>query len=285
MGIIETDELTHIYMKDTPFETVAISHITLSIDTGEVVSIVGPTGCGKTTLVQHFNGLLRPSTGKVIVDSVDITAKDADMRELRRKVGLVFQYPEHQLFEETVFDDVAFGPRNLGFSAEEIRDNVRESLEFMDLPFERIRQRSPFSLSGGEMRRVALAGVLAMKPKVLVLDEPTAGLDPESRKKLLRKIKELQKTGNTTIVIVSHEIEEIAEISDRITVLKEGHVLIQGGLKTVFSSPELLQSAGVLLPQYTNLMVELRKMGKNVREDVFTLEDAFEEAVRLIKEG
>ena len=285
MAIIQTGDLSHIYMRDTPFETVALRSVNLSIERGEVVGIVGPTGCGKSTLVQHFNGLLRPTSGTIIIDGMDITSKTVDLYELRRRVGLVFQYPEHQLFEETVYDDIAFGPRNMGFSQEEIRSAVKDSLEFMDLSYEKMKDRSPFSLSGGEMRRVALAGVLAMRPEILVLDEPTAGLDPLSRRKLIQKIRDLQKTLNTTIVIVSHEIEEIAEISHKVVVMKEGMVLLSGPLKEIFSSADALRSASIILPQYTMLMRQLKEIGKVVREDVLTIDEAFDEVLRLVRKG
>jgi energy-coupling factor transport system ATP-binding protein len=275
--IIEIEELSHVYMRDTPFETKAINGVSLKIRNNEILSVVGPTGCGKSTLIQHLNGILKPSSGKVIVDGCDIWERGADLRKIRQKVGLVFQYPEHQLFEETVFDDVAFGPRNLGMAEGEVQESVKASLLFLDLPFDRIKERSPFSLSGGEMRRVALAGVLAMKPRVLVLDEPTAGLDPMGRRKLQNKIRELQKEQGTTIVLVSHAVEEIAEISDRIVVMKEGGILLEGEPGEVFSRHEELKSANLLLPQYTQLMRLLKEKGMDVRDDIYTLNAAKDE--------
>ncbi len=283
MFIIETADLSHIYMRDTPFETKAIKGISLGIRYNEILSIVGPTGCGKSTLIQHLNGILKPSSGKVSIDGQDIWERNVDLKKIRQKVGLVFQYPEHQLFEETVFDDVAFGPRNLGVSEGEVHQSVKAALLFLDLPFERIKERSPFSLSGGEMRRVALAGVLAMKPKVLVLDEPTAGLDPLGKKKLLNKIRELQKEHGTTIVLVSHAVEEIAEISHRIVVLKEGEILLQGTPGEVFSRHEELKSAHLMLPQYAQLMRLMNEKGMGVREDIYTLKDAHDEIVARFK--
>lgn len=283
MFVIETDDISHVYMRDTPFETKAIKGVTLRIRHNEILSIVGPTGCGKSTLIQHLNGILRPSSGKVSVDGQDIWERNVDLKKIRQKVGLVFQYPEHQLFEETVFDDVAFGPRNLGITEEEVYQSVKAALLFLDLPFERIKERSPFSLSGGEMRRVALAGVLAMKPRVLVMDEPTAGLDPLGKKKLLNKIIELQREQGTTIVLVSHAVEEIAEVSHRIVVMKEGEILLEGTPGEVFSRHEELKSSHLLLPQYAQLMKLMNEKGIKVREDIYTLKDAHDEIVAKLK--
>ncbi|MGV8119275.1 MAG: energy-coupling factor transporter ATPase [Candidatus Xenobiia bacterium LiM19] len=283
MFVIETDDISHVYMRDTPFETKAIKGVSLRIRNNEILSIVGPTGCGKSTLIQHLNGILRPSSGKVSVDGQDIWERNVDLKKIRQKVGLVFQYPEHQLFEETVFDDVAFGPRNLGISEEEVYQSVKAALLFLDLPFERIKERSPFSLSGGEMRRVALAGVLAMKPKVLVMDEPTAGLDPLGKKKLQNKIIELQREQGTTIVLVSHAVDEIAELSHRIVVMKEGEILMEGTPGEVFSRHEELKSSHLLLPQYAQLMKLMNEKGIKVREDIYTLKDAHDEIVATLK--
>ncbi|MHC9539384.1 MAG: energy-coupling factor transporter ATPase [Vulcanimicrobiota bacterium] len=283
MFVIETDDISHVYMRDTPFETKAIKGVTLRIRRNEILSIVGPTGCGKSTLIQHLNGILRPSSGKVSVDGQDIWERNVDLKKIRQKVGLVFQYPEHQLFEETVFDDVAFGPRNLGISEEEVYQSVKAALLFLDLPFERIKERSPFSLSGGEMRRVALAGVLAMKPRVLVMDEPTAGLDPLGKKKLQNKIIELQREQGTTIVLVSHAVDEIAEVSHRIVVMKEGEILLEGTPGEVFSRHEELKSSHLLLPQYAQLMKLMNEKGIKVREDIYTLKDAHDEIVAKLK--
>lgn len=285
MNMIEVSNLTHIYMRDTPFEVKAVNKVSLKIESGEVIGIVGPTGCGKSTLIQHFNALLKPSSGKVIIDGIDISSKNVDLMELRKKVGLVFQYPEHQLFEENVFNDVAFGPKNLGFSIDEIEATVKESLEFMDLPYEKIKNRSPFFLSGGEMRRVALAGVLAMKPQVLVLDEPTAGLDPMGKKRLLEKLKQLQLSRKTTIIIVSHSMEEIVEICNRVIVMKSGEILLSGSLKEIFSKNQELQNANVLLPQYTKLMIRLKEEWSELREDVFTLDDSYNEIMNHFRKG
>jgi energy-coupling factor transport system ATP-binding protein len=281
MKIIEAFDVSHIYMRDTPFETRALAGVTLSIEAGEVVSIIGSTGSGKSTLVQHFNGLLRPTGGKILIDSIDTSMRSVDLQKLRQKVGLVFQYPEHQLFEETVFADVAFGPRNMGFPEDKMEETVGRALEFMELAFEKIKDRSPFSLSGGEMRRVAFAGVLAMNPQVLVLDEPTAGLDPMGKSRLLEKLMKLRDSQNTTIVIVSHAIEEVAEISDRIMVMNEGRLLSCGSRDEIFSRSSLLKEAGIFVPHYTRLMMELKKRGKEVKENIFTLEEAEKEIIRL----
>lgn len=283
--MIRTENLTHIYMKDTPFQTEAIRDISIAIQPREIVTLAGPTGCGKSTLVQHFNALLRPTEGKVIVDGTDIGAKDVNLRELRQKVGLVFQYPEHQLFEETVYDDVAFGPRNSGFSKEEVDQSVRETMDFMELPFAMFRERSPFFLSGGEMRRVALAGVLAMKPKILILDEPTAGLDPKSRKRLLEKMVELRTVSGVTIILISHDVEEIASVSDRIIVMKEGRISFHGKTREVFSRPDDLKAAGILPPQYTELLHGLKSLDCDVIADIFTFEETLAEVLRFVGKG
>lgn len=281
--IIHTEELTHIYMAGTPFETVALRDVTLSVAEGEILSIVGPTGCGKTTLIQHLNGILRPSRGKVYVDGQILDG--TDLKKVRQRVGLVFQYPEHQLFEETVYQDIAFGPRNMGLSEEEVNLRVREAMELMELDFERFSKRSPFFLSGGEMRRVALAGVLAMRPCILAMDEPTAGLDPRGKAHLLELIKNLHRDLGVTVVMVSHGMEELYELSDRVLVMKEGRLLAGGTPAEVFCRDDLLEQAGLELPPYARLMAALSARGIPVRRDIFTLSEAKEEIKRLLGRG
>lgn len=282
MSII-IENLTHIYNVGSPFETKALNNISLNIEKGEFIGLIGHTGSGKSTLIQHLNGLLKPSKGKIIVNGFDITKKDVLLREIRQKVGLVFQYPEHQLFEETVYKDVAFGPINLGLKEEDINVRVKEAIELVGLQFEEIKDRSPFELSGGQRRRVAIAGVVAMKPEVLILDEPTAGLDPRARDEILDQIKALHEKYNITIILVSHSMEDIARLVDRIIVMHKGSIALTGVPREVFCNIELLESIGLGVPQITYLMKKLKALGKPVREDIFTTEDAKKEILNLMR--
>ena len=274
MALIECMDLTHVYLKGTPMETVALRGISLSIDAGEFVGIIGPTGSGKSTLIQHFNGLLRPTNGRVRVDGVDLADRRADLKQIRQRVGLLFQYPEHQLFEETVFEDVAFGPRNLGLDEDEVHERVIEALALVGIDPDRFGRRSPFSLSGGEMRRVAIAGVLAMNPKVLVLDEPAAGLDPQGKIEILGRMRELHAQRGLTVVLITHSMDEAAQMAHRLVVLADGRVAMDGAVREVFQRTEELTTLGLGVPTITDLMYRLRGRGIPVRSDVLTVDDA-----------
>ncbi|MBB6216849.1 energy-coupling factor transport system ATP-binding protein [Anaerosolibacter carboniphilus] len=273
MSII-IENLTHIYNPSSPFETVALDNINVEIQSGEFIGLIGHTGSGKSTLTQHLNGLLKPTSGRIIINDFDITKKDIKLREIRQKVGLVFQYPEHQLFEETIYKDIAFGPINLGLSEEEVDYRVKDSMELVGLNFDSVKDRSPFELSGGQRRRVAIAGVLAMRPEVLILDEPTAGLDPKGRDEILDQIKSLHEKYKMTIILVSHSMEDIARLVDRIIVMHKGAVALTGVPREVFKNVELLENIGLAVPQITYLMKKLKELGKPVRDDVLTIEEA-----------
>lgn len=273
MAFIECEHLTHIYLKDTPMETLALQDVNLSIDEGEFVALIGPTGSGKSTLVQHFNRLLRPTSGTVRVAGIDLADPRADVKRLRRQVGLLFQYPEHQLFEETVSEDVAFGPRNMGLPPEEVAARVAAALEAVGLDPATFGPRSPFSLSGGEMRRVATAGVLAMSPTVLILDEPVAGLDPRGKTEMLARIQALHARG-ITVVLITHSMDEAAQLSQRVVVLDRGRVAMDGPVREIFTRAEELSRLGLSVPAVSDLVRRLRRRGIPVREDVFTFDDA-----------
>lgn len=274
MALIECVDLTHVYLKGTPLETVALRGVTLSIDAGSFVGLLGPTGSGKSTLIQHFNALLRPTSGTVRVGGVDLSQPRADVRTVRRQVGLVFQYPEHQLFEETVFDDVAYGPRNLGLATPEVQDRVRDALRLVGVDPDAFGRRSPFSLSGGEMRRVAIAGVLAMQPQVLVLDEPAAGLDPQGKQEILGQIRTLHRERGLTVILITHSMDEAAQLVDRIVVMNRGQVAMDGPVRGIFRRADELASLGLGVPAITDLMLRLRRRGVAVRPDVLSLEEA-----------
>lgn len=271
---IETRSLTHTYMAGSPFARTALKDINLMIDDGEIVGIIGHTGSGKSTLIQHFNGLLKATTGTVILDGVDLGGKGVKLRAIRQKVGLVFQYPEHQLFEETVWDDVAFGPRNMGLEGEELKRRVREALLAVGLDPETIGPRSPFELSGGQKRRVALAGVLAMEPAVLVLDEPTAGLDPRGREDLLQQIERLHAERQLTVVYVSHNMAEVARIAQRLIVMHEGKIVMEGPPREIFRRASQLRKLGLGVPEITEIMYKLAEHGLDVSTNVLTVEEA-----------
>ncbi|NLG79861.1 MAG: energy-coupling factor transporter ATPase [Firmicutes bacterium] len=280
---IKVESLCYTYNPGTPFARTALEDINLEINDGEFVGIIGETGSGKSTLIQHFNGLLRPTRGRVLVDGVDIWQKDVRLKDIRQKVGLVFQYPEHQLFEETVFADVAFGPRNMGLDEDEIGMRVRRALEMVGLDFEAVKARSPFELSGGEMRRVAIAGVLAMEPSVLVLDEPVSGLDPRGRDELLEELTRLHRKFEYTVVLVSHSMEDVARLAKRLVVMHRGRVVADGPVREVFRMTDLLRETGLGVPQVTELMHELARRGKDVRTDILTVEEAKVELLRLLR--
>ncbi len=280
---IRVENLYYTYSPGTPFERAALEDVSLEIDDGEFVGIIGATGSGKSTLIQHFNGLLKPTRGRVLVDAVDIWQRDVRLKDIRQKVGLVFQYPEHQLFEETVYADIAFGPRNMGLDEGEIARRVRRSLEMVGLGFEGVRDRSPFELSGGEMRRVAIAGVLAMEPSVLVLDEPVSGLDPRGRDELLEELEMLHRKFEYTVVLVSHSMDDVARLAKRLVVLHKGRVVADGPVRQVFQMTDLLAETGLGVPQVTELMHELARRGKKVRTEVLTVEEARVELLRLLR--
>lgn len=277
---IEVQGLYHTYNPRTPLEISALRNVNLEIGDGEFVGIIGPTGSGKSTLVQHFNGLLFPNRGKVLVDGIEVAKKGTDLREIRRRVGLIFQYPEHQLFEETVYKDIAFGPRNLGIDEGTVDIRVRKAVDLVGLG-ESLLDRSPFELSGGQMRRVAMAGILAMEPHILILDEPTAGLDPKGRDAILGYIKRLHSEKGVTIVMVSHSMEDVARLAERIYVMDHGQVVLSGKPREVFSEEDLLEEIGLGIPHVTRLARRLSAEGKPVRTDVVSLDEAEREITKL----
>ena len=279
MSILETKDLTYTYGIGTPFEHCALDHVNFKAEKGETVGIIGHTGSGKSTLIQHFNGLLRPTSGQVLFNGRDIWENPQNIKDVRFKVGLVFQYPEYQLFEETVEKDIAFGPKNQKLSESEIKERVLEAASFAGVKDYQLK-KSPFELSGGQKRRAAIAGVIAMRPEVLVLDEPTAGLDPQSRDSLLRRIKDYQKAMNSTVIIVTHSMEDIAKVVDRIQVMEHSKQMFSGTPREVFSHAEELKKSGLTVPQITEVFLQLQKLGINVRNDIYTID----EAVKVIKE-
>ncbi|MBA5851734.1 energy-coupling factor transporter ATPase [Clostridium sp. cel8] len=282
---IEIKNLTHIYMPGSPFEKKAIDDVNLKIEEGEFIALIGHTGSGKSTLIQHINGLLKPSFGKILIDGVDITDKNTNLNFIRKKVGLVFQYPEYQLFEETIEKDISFGPRNLGLSDDEINKRVKRAMNMVGLEYDKYKDKSPFEVSGGQKRRVAIAGVVAMEPKILILDEPTAGLDPEGRDEILGKIKDLHKEYNMTIILVSHSMEDVAKLADRILVMHKGKCILDGPPRKVFSQVDTLESVGLAVPQVTYLARKLKDKGFDISTNVFTVEQAKSEILRILNKG
>jgi energy-coupling factor transport system ATP-binding protein len=282
MSIIVKD-LTHIYNPKSPFETMALRSISFEIETGEFTGLIGHTGSGKSTLIQHLNGLLKAESGTILINGLDITGKNVKMNDVRKKVGLVFQYPEYQLFEETVEKDVAFGPGNLGLSEKEVHERTKEAIETVGLDFEEIKDRSPFELSGGQRRRVAIAGIIAMKPEVLILDEPTAGLDPRGRREILEKISLLHKKHNTTVLLISHSMEDIARLCGKVLVINKGSIAFSGTPKEVFSQVDELENIDLGVPQMTALMEKLGQSFTDVNKGALTVEEAKEEIMRLAR--
>ena len=267
---IVIEHLNYVYMQGGPYETRALDDVSLTIHDGEFVGLIGHTGSGKSTLVQHLNGLILPTSGKITVDGMDLAEKGTDRRAIRRRVGLVFQYPENQLFEETVAKDIAFGPKNMGLDEAEVDKRVHEAAEFVGLD-EALLERSPFELSGGQKRRVAVAGVMAMKPRILVLDEPAAGLDPEGRDDILSEVKEYHKKTGTTVLLVSHSMEDIAKYANRVLVMSNKKIAMYDTVEKVFArAPELLE-LGLSVPQVTKIFLKLREMGVDVPADVYTI--------------
>lgn len=284
LSILETVDLCYTYGERTPFEVQALKNINLKIENGDFVGIIGHTGSGKSTLIQLFNGLNKPTSGKVLLDGVDIFAEGKNIRDVRFKVGMVFQYPEYQLFEETVYKDIAFGPSNMGLSQEDIDNRVKEAASAVGIT-EATLQKSPFDLSGGEKRRVAIAGVIAMTPQILVLDEPTAGLDPSGRKKIFSLISDYHKTHKSTIVLVSHTMEEVASVANKIAVMNKSQLMMYDETHKVFSQSEKLKEFGLELPQITNIMDTLRSRGYEVPKGILTVEEATKQLETLISKG
>ena len=279
---ITLEHLSHIYQADSPFRAEALEDINLTIEDGELLALIGHTGSGKSTLVQHLNGLLQPTSGRVLVDGEDINAKGADKKQLRRKVGLLFQYAEYQLFEETVYRDIAFGPKNLGLQGEELDACVREAFHKVHLP-EEVLEKSPFELSGGQMRRVALAGVIAMRPRVLVLDEPIAGLDPKGRDELMEVIHGVHADG-VTIVMITHNMDDVARFAGRVAVLEKGKLKMLGTPREIFSRGDELEAMGLDVPQTMRLSRELRRGGLDIG-DCLTLEELSDGIAAALKGG
>lgn len=283
MAVLKTEELTYIYSQGTPFEKTAVDHVNLEINEGEMVGIMGHTGSGKSTLIQHFNGLLKPTSGKIFLDGADIWADKSKIRDVRFKVGLVFQYPEYQIFEETVYKDIAFGCKNMGLDDSEIKRRVLETAYDIGLPKE-LLERSPFELSGGQKRRVAIAGVMAMNPRVLILDEPAAGLDPAGRDRIFDCIKAYHKKTRNTILIVSHSMEDIATFADRILVMNKAGVFCFDETEKVFSRAEEISEIGLDVPQITRVFLELKKRGLDFGKEVYTVDYARELILKRLRE-
>ena len=281
---IKIENLVHVYMPKSPFEKVALNNVNIEINEGEFVALIGHTGSGKSTLIQHMNGLLKPTSGRIVVDGEDITKDGVKLTDIRKKVGLVFQYPEYQLFEETIEKDIEFGPSNLGLSDDEITKRVKKSMEMVGLDYDTYRNKSPFDLSGGQKRRVAIAGVIAMEPKVLILDEPTAGLDPKGRDDILEQIKVLHDEYKMTIILVSHSMEDVDKLAERIIVMNKGEVALEGTPAKVFKEVETLENIGLAVPQVTYLMRELKRRGFNVSDEIYTIKQGKEELLRILKE-
>ena len=273
MATIQTEGLTYRYGIGTPFEKTAVDHVDLEIEAGSFVGIIGHTGSGKSTLIQHLNGLLRPTEGKVLLDGVDIWADKSKMRQMRFRVGLVFQYPEYQIFEETVAKDIAFGPLNMGLAEEEVQARVQETATIVGLS-EEILKQSPFLLSGGQKRRVAIAGVMAMRPEVLILDEPTAGLDPRGREEILQEIQAYRNQTGATVLLVSHSMEDVARHAKKILVMNAGKVFCYDTVANVFRRSQELQAIGLAVPQITRVCDALRARGVPLTDDIFTVEQA-----------
>ena len=279
---IEVKGLTHIYNEGLPHESVALEDVTFSAKDGQLVGIIGHTGSGKSTLVQHLNGLLKPKSGSIVVGGTDITSDGVVMRDIRKKIGLVFQYPEYQLFEETVAKDVAFGPANLGLSEAEIDECVKEAIEMVGLDYEKVKNVSPFELSGGQKRRAAIAGVIAMKPEVLILDEPTAGLNPKAHADILNMVETIHRKSKNIIVLVSHNMNDIARMSDKVLVMNHGRLVMDGTPAEVFSREEELKSMGLALPDSMEIMMRLKKAGMDINTDCLTMDEAAEEIAKVL---
>ena len=273
MSVIRTENLTYTYSQGTPFEKTAVRDVNIEIEEGELVGIIGHTGSGKSTLIQHLNGLIKPTSGKIFIDGVDIHDKDVKLRDVRFKVGLVFQYPEYQIFEETVYKDIAFGPTNMGLDKDDIDKRVRETAKLVGID-DSLLNKSPFELSGGQKRRVAIAGVMAMRPKVLILDEPTAGLDPRGREMILGQIKHYHEETGSTVLLVSHSMEDVARFAQKILVMNKGEVFCYDTPPAVFARADEIAAIGLSVPQITKVFSMLRSRGIDIRGDVYTIEFA-----------
>lgn len=283
MAILKTEDLTYQYSIGTPFEKTAVDHVNLEIEEGAFVGIIGHTGSGKSTLIQHFNGLIRPTSGKIYLDGTDIWADKTNIRQVRFQVGLVFQYPEYQIFEDTVYKDIAFGPRNMGLSEAEIKERVEETAALVGLTQAQLNQ-SPFDLSGGQKRRVAIAGVMALRPKVLILDEPTAGLDPKGREDILREIRRYHKETGRTVLLVSHSMEDMANCAEKILVMNAGKVFCYDTVENVFRQAKALQEIGLAVPQITRVCMQLREQGIPLSDDIYTVEAAYQQILQLYQQ-
>ncbi len=283
-AIIRTENLSYVYSEGTPYEHRAIDNVNIEIEKGSFVGLIGHTGSGKSTLIQHLNGLIKPTSGKVFVDGEDIWEKPKEIRKIRFKVGLVFQYPEHQLFEETVRKDIAFGPKNMGLSDEEVEERVLEAAKHTGLTADYL-EKSPFELSGGEKRRVAIAGVLAMKPEVLILDEPTAGLDPKGREFILSEIKAYHESTGATVILVSHSMEDVARFASHVLIMNHSKVAMYGKTREIFKRVDELCEIGLEVPQISRVFAKLREKGYNVPESVLTVSEAKEAVLDLLKKG
>lgn len=282
---IVIEHLNYVYMQGGPYETKALDDVSLTIHDGEFVGLIGHTGSGKSTLVQHLNGLILPTSGQITVDGMDLADKNTDKRAIRRRVGLVFQYPENQLFEETVAKDIAFGPKNLGLDEAEIDRRVRTAMRRVALDYDKLSQRSVFELSGGQMRRVAIAGVLAMEPQTLVLDEPCAGLDPKGREEILGLISDLHRESGATIVMVSHSMDDVAALAERVIVMNHGKVAMDGAPREVFSRGEELRAIGLDVPQAVELAQKLREKGFDVPEGIYKIEEVRAAVEAIVGKG
>ena len=282
---IEVIHLTHCYSEGSVLRTVALDDVSFRVENGEFIGIIGHTGSGKSTLVQHLNGLLKPTSGQVLIDGEDLNSEHVNRRALRQRIGLVFQYPEYQLFEETVAKDIAFGPKNQGLTQNEIDERVRYAMDCVHLDYDKYAQRSPFELSGGQMRRVAIAGVLAMRPSVLILDEPTAGLDPRGRDKILTMLEELHAREHTTIIMVSHSMDDMARLVSRLIVMSGGKIVADGSPRDIFTQEKMMTSIGLDVPEAARLCAMLRAKRYDLPGDLFRQEELKEQLLRLWKEG
>lgn len=283
MSII-IENLTHIYNEGMPFASKALDDISLNIEDGDFVGLIGHTGSGKSTLIQHLNGILKPSSGKILINNFDITAKDLNLTDIRKKVGVVFQYPEYQLFEETVSKDIAFGPSNLGLDDVEISNRTKASMEAVGLNYDEFKDKSPFELSGGQKRRVAIAGVIAMNPEVLILDEPTAGLDPKGRDEIFHLIKTLHDEKKMTIILSSHSMDDMAKLVKNIIVMNDGKIEFMGSTREVFKNQaSRLKEIGLDIPQVLELCIKLKDKGFDIRQDILTIEEAKQEIIKVMR--